>query len=232
MITIVVLEKESKKEILINQIKNIKLNINFNLISFTNFEEMNVFCNDIKDQCIFFIDVDYDENKSGVDIAKIINKDYPQSNIIFVSEKLENVCEIYDAKHCYFIHFENIQNHVEKAIMKVIHLYNLKHTTIFINTGKSILKIETSSIIYIERIKRYSLIRFDETIVKTKSTLNQLLEQLPMHFYKCHNCYLVNFSQVKEKTKNEFVMNDENVVPIARKYIKEMDEAYQNYIII
>lgn len=232
MFTIVVLEKcQNKKEILIHHLSKLKLDFKYNLLAFSNFKEMIDFCNDIKEHCIFIIDIEYEEAFSGIDAAKYINEHFFQNNIIFISEELERVCEIYELNHCYFIYLDNIQDYLEKAILKAFELYNLKHTLICIETGKKLINVDTETIIYIERIKRYSLIRFDNTIVKTKSTLDQILEQLPTYFYKCHNSYLVNFSQVKEKTKNEFVMNDGNVVPIARKYVKDMESLFSNFIV-
>lgn len=123
-----------------------------------------------------------------------------------------------------------IKEYLEKAMYKILKLYNNKREFIGINTGKSILNIESETITCIERIKRYSLIRYNEKTIKTRETLNQIIEHLPIYFHKCHNSYLVSFKQVKEKTRNEFIMKDGKVVPIARKYVKDMEDVYQRYI--
>lgn len=231
MFTIVMLEKnQNKRELLIHHLSKLKLEFKYNLIDFSNLEKMIEFCNDIKEHCIFIIDIEYEEEFNGIDVAKYINEHFSQNNIIFISEELEIVSEVYETEHCYYIHMPTLETYLEKAIIKGIRLYNKCHDFVLIDTGKSLLNIDVASITYIERIKRYSLIRYNQSIVRTHSNLNQLIDYLPLYFCKCHHSYLVNLEQVREKKRNEFVMNDGSVIPIARKYIKEMENCYREYL--
>lgn len=232
MFTIVILEDDpNQKKRLEEKVKQLNLNFQYRLVSFTKADEMIRYCEKKKEHFIFLLDVVLGNNYTGIDVASYINKHFKQSYIIYITAYLEKACEVYDTEHCYFIYKPQVEHYLKKAILKAIDTYHQEHQEITVKTKEGLFNLNIHQIIYIERIKRYSLIKYHNQIIKTTMTLDEYMKLLPNYFQYCHSCYIVNFNQVKMKTKNEFMMKDESILPIARGYGKEVENAFHNYLI-
>lgn len=232
MFTIVLLEDDPKQKVLLEEkIKKLKLSFQYNLVSFSETKEMIEYCENRFDHFIFLLDVILQNDDTGIDAAKYINQHFSKSYIIYITAYLEKACEVYDTEHCYFIYKPQMDTYLEKAILKAIATYYHENQEISVKTKEGQMNLFVNQIMYIERIKRYSLIRYQNQIIKTSTPLDEFLKKLPNAFKYCHSCYLVNLNQVKIKSKNEFVMKDKSIIPIARGYRQRIDEDFHQYLI-
>lgn len=232
MFTIIILEDDFRqKDILEEKVKKLNFNFQYNLVSFTKTNEMLEYCENKLDHFIFLLDIVLEKNNTGIDVAKYINLHYSKSYIIYITAYLEKACDVYDTDHCYFIFKPQMDKYLEKAINKAIQTYKKINQEISLKIKEGRINLYVDQIMYIERIKRYSLVRYNNQIIKTTLPLNEYQKILPSTFKYCHSCYLVNFNQVKIKSQNEFVMKDKSIIPIARGYRKTIDESFHQYLL-
>lgn len=231
MLNIVICEDDKKQQNLLKE----KLEIldflqEHAIYSFSEEEEMIHFCSSLQGDLIFFMDIVLKDNADGIAIAKRINRLFPHSVIIFVSAYLEKVTEIFETCHCYFIYKPELDLRLERAVKKAVAIINEKKKIITIQSGNDDLVIAAHDILWIERIKRYSLIQCNEDTYRVSSDFEELLSLLPDFFRQCHRCYIVNFAQVKKHTRTDFVMKNGKLISISRGRSKEMNEAFQHYV--
>ena len=89
----------------IHQIERIKKcieNMNLkevNIYTFTDEKEMISFCKNKNRNFIFILDIVLQNKVSGIDIAKKINHLFEQPIVLFISNYLEKVTDIFEADH-------------------------------------------------------------------------------------------------------------------------------------
>lgn len=91
-------------------------------------------------------------------------------------------------------------------------------------------KLDVSQISFVE-VRDHDLIYHtqDENYL-SKGSLSELEEVLqPMHFFRCHKCYLVNLEYVESIENNDILVNGE-VVQVSRSRKKALMDALNNYI--
>lgn len=217
----------------LNHIEQLIINLNINDIHIQKYQNEQVFINnihEISEYSIFFVDIVLNK-KSGIDIAKLINKHIKGSIIIFISNYLGKVVDIYDAQHYYFIYKPELEKRLPIALNKAIQSLNqLKETLPITLKGKTII-LHPSNILSLERQKHTTFIKETDQEISCSNKLDELLEKLPTYFIRCHRSYVINANKVKEIKRDEFILEDYSSVPISRAFQKIVHEKFQEYLI-
>lgn len=211
-------------------IQKLNLNKEVELCTFTNEEEMIQTCIKINRNFIFILDIVLQDNVSGIDIAKKINELFPKSVIIFISSYLEKVTDIFEVEQCYFIYKPEMEKRLQDALEKAISIYDTRSLTLSFKVGSETKIVPLSDIYSIERIKRYSLVKCKDHVYRILDDFENLMPKLNSYFCQCHQCYIVNFMNVKEFSKKEFILTDQSYVPISRSRLKETEHSFQMYL--
>ena len=231
MLNIIICEDEKKqRQLLEERIRQLNLLSTHTVYSFEDAEEMIHFCSRLKGDFIFLMDIVLKNSANGIDVVRRINTVFPQSIIIYISAYLDKVTDIFDTHHCYFIYKPELDQHLEKAMKKAVGQVIDKKQVLTVQSGGKHIVIPVEDILWIERIKRYSLIQTRTEIYRIPEDFSALLERLPGYFKQCHRCFVVNFGAVKKHTKTEFIMKNDQWIPISRGYSKQICEEFQQYI--
>ena len=220
----------------IHQIERIKKcieNMNLkevNIYTFTDEKEMISFCKNKNRNFIFILDIVLQNKVSGIDIAKKINHLFEQPIVLFIRNYLEKVTDIFEVDHCYFIYKPELERRLKDALEKAIQIYNNNSRTISFKSGMDTFVVPLSDIYSIERIKRYSLIKCKDHTYRVLDDFQALFPKLNGYFHQCHQCYIVNFMNVKEFNKKEFILKDHSYVPISRSRLKETEYSFQMFL--
>lgn len=218
------------------QLSNIEqqiLDLNLPDIHIQKYQDEQIFINNIHNICeysIFLVDIVLNK-KSGIDIAKLINQHIKGAIVIFISNYLDKVVDIYDAQHYYFIYKPELEKRLPLALNKAMHSLNqLKETLPIVLKGKTII-LHPSNILSLERQKHTTFIKDINQEINCSYKLDELLEKLPSYFIRCHRSYVINANKVKEIKRNEFILEDHSSIPISRAYQKTAHEKFQEYLI-
>lgn len=231
MLNIIICEDDSKQRMMLEErIKQLHISEHHAVFSFGEAGTLIQFCSHLKGDFIFLMDIVLENDASGIEIVQRIDTLFPHSVTIYISAYLDRVTDIFETRHCYFIYKPELDMRLERAMKKAVEQLTNKKRTLTIQAGGVDIMIQSEEILWIERIKRYSLIHTKTETYRTSESFSVLLERLPATFKQCHRCFVVNFGWVKKHTRTEFIMKDEQWVPISRGYSKKIGEEFQQYV--
>lgn len=96
----------------------------------------------------------------------------------------------------------------------------------FVKADKKLIKVTFESILYIEGLKDYVIIRQETGRVITLQTMKSLESKLPDHIFKrVHRSYIVNINHIKAVVGNMLEINEKGAVkhlPIGKNYREEL----------
>ena len=159
-----------------------------------------------------FLDIEMPE-LNGVEFSKQLSKYNPNISIVFVSAYSKYAIEGFKVSATDFLlkpySFEDFQLSIEKVKQQKI-LENLiqQNDFIFIKIDAKQVKINLSSILYIESMKDYLKIYTDEksTPFIPLMTLKKMREILPKNFIQINRSQLINFNKVNSFGKNQLII--------------------------
>ena len=114
----------------------------------------------------------------------------------------------------------NLKNYTAEKFEKLLLNFNSLGKKITVNTDGKILFLETDEILYAESDGNYSTIFLTngQKIVLTKK-LKEVYTLMPKEsFFRIHNSYVVNLSQIKEflKTDGYVILKTNHKIPVSR----------------
>lgn len=192
-------------------------------------------------------------------LSESFQKSYPGTSVIFLDslKEIENL--IYDDQTVFFVNesygidfqvktrylvihkYNEEQNkctftlYIRRPLTQLQEVYNEIHLhmdvsdRLIISDAKEVNVIPLKEILYIERIKRYSLIKTNERMYMTKEPFSELLPKLSNNFAQTHRSFIVNFFAVREFTRTDFVLESNDFVPISRSYQKIVEEKWNRF---
>lgn len=179
---------------------------------------------------IFIIDIELENNYSGVQIAKLIRENDWESEIIFMTnhDKMfetvyRNVYKVFD----FIEKFHNFENRLEKDIKEILKM-NFDNK-MFIYHGRNIdLHLFYKEILYVYRDTedRKIIIVTTKNKFTLNSTIQDTLERLDNRFKLVHRACIVNLDRVQKfnwKEKYFVLDNGIKVDLLSKKYRKEVD---------
>ncbi|WP_296877315.1 LytTR family DNA-binding domain-containing protein [Thomasclavelia sp.] len=206
------------------------LNTDFNITSYQHPEDLLNNLNNVNDYTIFILDICLDDN-DGIKLAKTILDVCFSAQIIFISSYLNKAVEIYDITHCYFVYKPDLNKYLPNAITKALSNIKKAKKKLTIKQKDKLKILNIDDIYYIERIQRYSYIHSNNEIIKTASSINDLLSQLPFYFIRCHNSFVFNSDYISEIKRTSVKLKDQTIIPISRNYQNEVKEKFHDYLV-
>ncbi len=108
----------------------------------------------------------------------------------------------------------------QKSVVKTTTASNqVDNDFIFIKNDKKLIKLDFSSIDYIEAYGNYIKLHA-ESMILVPQALSVFLEKLPTQFVRIHKSYIVNFNKLKLIEGNRLMLKNDIDLPIGRSYKK------------
>ncbi|MDO4466812.1 MAG: LytTR family DNA-binding domain-containing protein [Bacillota bacterium] len=205
---IIVIEKESKiKQYLLESFQ--KLYPNTSVTFLESLKEIDTIQFD--EQAVFFVNetygIDFQLDTRYLVFHKFDEKENNCTFTLYIRRPLSKLQEVYDE----------------------IHLHKDVTDRLVLSDSKDFNIIPLKDVLYIERIKRYSLIKTRDRVYMTKESFSDLLPKLPSNFAQTHRSFIVNFFSVREFTRTDFVLESNDFVPISRSYRKDVEEKWNRF---
>ena len=179
---------------------------------------------------IILMDIMLDEGASGIEAARTIKTIDPGCVIVFLSSFLEKACDVYEVDHCYFVYKPQKEKRLEPALKKALSVLMEKPRSLIAHAGACTLCIDPGTSVYLARIKRYTLSHCIDQTYKVKEDLENLQEQLPGTFSRCHRSFLVNFRYVRSYMVHDLEMKNDKLIPVSRRYVQPVRKAFHQYL--
>ena len=185
---------------------------------------------------IYFLDVVMQHN--GIHVAKEILKKIPNASIIFTTTSKEFAIDAFKVQA-----FDYILKPLDKveffdSIDRIMKKLNIKKNTWSIKTNDlSLITVNLEDIIFIESTNRRFEVHLSNDKIITSTTIRtKFIESIPFNlndnsFLLCHNSFIVNMNKIKGIKDLEFIMENDELVPISKRMLKEVKEQYINYLV-
>jgi len=190
-----------------------------------------------------FLDINMPD-LNGLDFAKSVEQDHSRGPImVFTTAYAEYAVEGYKANAVGYLLKPYGFDEFEAAAQKVRDIHEIRHQAatevtndstdndiIFVKSDYKIVRIDTSTIRYIEAMSEYLRIACDDRDkpVIVLLSMKKIEEHLPSsRFMRIHRSYIINLNKLREVKKNHVVLDDNTTMPIGDNY-KDAFMAYLN----
>lgn len=101
----------------------------------------------------------------------------------------------------------NVEQSAEKAKDK---------DTLILKNIQGVWQVRVNDIMYIESERRRLHIKTESDEITVYGQMGKLMEQLPEHFIRCHQSYLVNADYIRGITPRHLELQNQKRIPISR----------------
>lgn len=154
----------------------------------------------------YFLDIDM-PNKNGIEVAREIKSLYPDSLIVFITNREDLVFDALQVFPYYFLRKRTI----EKDIHIVLNRLYDKFFPVYINleTANEKIQIDISKILYVEKLGHYSYVNTMNDCFKTNKPLKWYEKELDSHIFEfVTQSVIVNVKHIKSENREYVIMND------------------------
>ncbi|TQI68736.1 LytTR family DNA-binding domain-containing protein [Clostridium sp. KNHs216] len=180
---------------------------------------------------ILFLDTVLD-GKDGVAFAEKLRDSGLRSPIVFISSDEKSALAAYAAAPVHYLLRPVRKQELHTALCRAFRQYEDGSVCIIETAGRGITVLAVCDIFYLEVFNKMILVHCrDGGTLTAAGPLTDFFRRLPAgRFYACHRCYVVNFSCVRRLRRNEFVLEDGSVIPVARRRYQDALCAWKNYL--
>lgn len=210
----------------------IKTNFEYNKKLFEEYDDMfNEYANKDLENKIYILDIKT-PNMNGLDIARKIRKNDKDAIIIFLTAHeeysikiLKTIMEVF----CLISKKEDVENSLDKTILKILERINKEKNIIKIIEPTSIYAIPLEKVLYIttDNKKRKTIIKTELRKLYCNKTLKYFEEEYKDVLIRTHKSCLVNFNKVIDfdfKEQKIYFNNKITVELLSRKYKDKIKE--------
>lgn len=179
-----------------------------------------------------FLDIYLEGDLNGMEIARILREQNIECKIVFSTVSEEFAVESYQVqafdyllKPYVYSRLEQTMRRYEKETERQSHYIQLK-------TGRIYRKVLLSDIIYTDYSNHYIQIHTDREILRSYMSFpefSKMLEGYPQ-FLNCYRNCIVNMDYVQTFDEGDFVMKNQERIPVYRKLRTEMKQIYADYV--
>jgi two-component system, LytTR family, response regulator len=174
---------------------------------------------------LLFLDINMPK-LTGMELASLLS---PHQKIIFTTAYSEYAVQSYEKNAVDYLLKPVTFERFMKAAVKAEKLFAVEKSetgntissadtaSVFIKSGKAIIKVAFDKIIFIEGLKDYvTFYTVDEKVVVYKR-MKELEETLPANFIRIHNSYIINSHHINKVEDNHVFAGTERI-PVSEKY--------------
>ena len=191
-----------------------------------------------------FLDINMPD-LNGLDFAKSLEQDHSRGPImVFTTAYSEYAIEGYKANAVGYLLKPYGFDEFETAAQKVRDIHEIRqqaatevtsdssgdNNVIFVKSDYKIVRIDISTIRYIEAMSEYLRIYCDDRDkpIIVLLSMKRIEEHLPAgKFMRIHRSFIINLSKIREVKKNHVILDDNSAMPIGDNY-KDTFMAYLN----
>lgn len=181
---------------------------------------------------VIFLDIELPE-RSGIDLGHMIRHDMQNEtvSIVYISGKTKYCKDLFESEPLNYHHKPLSKEDIIADMNKVVRRYgNRKKVLTYMEEGvcKAIL---LSDIMYIEAADKLLtvMIRGNKRI-RIRESLSHLAEKFSAYgMCQCHRSFMVNLSYVDKYLNRCFFMKNGAEIPVGRKYVQNVKNAWARY---
>ena len=178
---------------------------------------------------LFFLDIDM-PGMSGFELAKVLNRDYKKTLIVFISAYDNFVYSAFEYYPFAFLRKERMENELPPLLLRVQKKQNESARVITLNTAAGEMRVDADDILYAESERNYLTVHtsFHKTF-SCRCTLTEFEEQVrSFDFFRIHSAFIVNLEYVDRTPEKGYLSVAGKELPIAQRRVAECKRAYMD----
>lgn len=225
-------DDKSAIEYLENKVKNIEL-----ITSVNKFDSIDSFKNAVengKHYDIVFMDIDWEQEKTGIDFAEELNVLDSGMQVIYVTgynDRFSQNIFLKKVNLCGFlvkpVQDDLLRNMVNNAVE---HLTNNKKEKMVIRHNRDVQIIPYKEIMYMESSVHHVTVHTCNEQITFYGQLEKERSQLPNYFLSSHKSYVVNMYFIKKIEKNKIYLINGKSIDISKSRCSEVRRKFFEYI--
>lgn len=186
----------------------------------------------IKQFDIIFMDIEIG-NISGIDLALEVRKQNPNVIIIFITNYTTYISDAFDAIPFQYLLKPLNENKLLEVFKKAVSTIKNRKKYVEISWNGNSKYIECINIIYIEIYNRKTAIHINDGEIEKSSIkfINYANLLKSYGFIRCHNSIIVNMFYIKYIKQNTIILENKEIIPISKKYLKDVKNIFQKKIL-
>ena len=184
---------------------------------------------DMQKYDICFLDILLDDQKNGIELAKILRNHHYKNEIIFVTGYREYAIDGYSVNALDYLLKPVDPQKLHSCLNRVIE--KNQNCYFQVNCKKGIYRYYSSDILYIESSEHSVILHTEQHQEKIPVTFHQISEMVSDIFVQIHRTILVNMEHVNKVFGTELILDNGEILPIGRKYGSSLKKAMMNHYI-
>lgn len=184
----------------------------------------------ISEPQIVFMDIKL-KNDNGIEVARLLNKEYGNTAIIFISGYTEYIEDSFEADPIYFLVKPLKKEAFKKAMDKAVYkLSQSERQSFFVAQDRVLRRVFLQDIYYAESAGRKVRLHGSFGVIEYYEKMAILEKQLGENFVRSHKSFLVHMKYVHSIEGKNITMMDGSVIPVSRKMLMETRKAIFEYL--
>lgn len=182
------------------------------------YEEVVFFLNNNNHPDLIFLDINLEQNKSGIDIGIELNKNYKIPFVYLTSyadpKTIKNAAQTVPEAYL----TKPFSQAKLLTTLEIVRYKIEKNNCTIIKDGYKKIKLKNADVLYIKTDGNYIEINTKEKRYTIRHSLENFIKEFnDKHFARTHRSYAVNLRLV-QKIKNQLIYINEIEIPLSRKY--------------
>ncbi len=153
----------------------------------------------------------------GINLAKNIKRNHPNTHFIFVTSYSEYIQEVFTVNPVYYVLKPiNKTKFIEAIALANDRIAESRGNTINFTSKNKALRIRVNEIEYVESINRTAVFHLIDSRLEINIKLDDIEKELPSNFIRCHKSYLANMNVIHEISNNKITLFSGTVIPVAK----------------
>ncbi|QOX64901.1 response regulator transcription factor [Anoxybacterium hadale] len=183
---------------------------------------------------LLFMDIDWNQEKTGIDFAHSLNELCPELQIVFVTGHPDSYYQQIFLKHinlCGYMGKPIDLEILEKLMQKALSAIRTKETQQLLIQQQGISHaIPIHKIYYLESRGHQLTIHTAEESLTCYERLENMKERLPRSFHQCHKSYLVNMDYIRLIQQQGILLKTGEKLPVSKAKYADTRAAFFRYI--
>lgn len=179
-----------------------------------------------------FIALEKEYLREQLQLAESISGLEKNINIVFTTDSTELAQSVfldsYKINTCAVIFKPYTTESLIKTVNKINHLER-NGNVVWVKLKQAIISINTDEVEYVGIDGHCTTFHTTSKVYKTYTSIEEVAENLPETFMRCHKSFIVNTDFISEyKNRTSLTLRNDSVIPISRAYQKTVRERIEN----
>lgn len=180
---------------------------------------------------LIFLDI-YMGAVTGMDLAQKLRKSHVNSQFVFTTTSVAHAVTSYEVAATYYLlkpydygQFANMMAAVEERV-------RIDEPSIALKVGHDMETVPLASIRYVDYADHYVLLHTATRVIRSYGNFQEMETRLLDYpqFLTCYRNMMINMDKVEKLEGDHFELEQGESIPITRNRVREMREAYTDYI--